>query len=82
MEIEGMEEETEVEMEGGTEVEIEVEKVEEGGIEEEIGEMVAIEEGMVGMVEVIAISSTAKVNSRETVSGSVEVILSSPTISF
>ena len=82
MEIEGMEEETEVEMEGETEVEIEVETVEEGGIEEEIGEMVAIEEGTVGMAEVTAISSTAKVNSRETVSGSGEVILSSHTISF
>ena len=65
------EEETEVEMEGETEVETEVETVEEG-TEEEIGEMVVIEGGMLDMAGVIDINN--KANSRETVSGREEVI--------
>ena len=68
------EEETEAEMEGETEVETEVETAEtaEEGTEEEIGEMVVIEGGMLDMAEVIDINNRA--NSRETVSGSEEVI--------
>ena len=64
-EIDEMEEEEE------TEVETEVETVEEG-TEEEIGEMVVIEGGMLDMAGVIDINNRA--NSRETVSGSEEVI--------